>query len=59
MKKTLLKCTNFTSKDIKFENKLDRQYFRQDVVQLAKSLLGKLMVRKINGSTIKAVIVET
>jgi DNA-3-methyladenine glycosylase len=29
------------------------------VVELAKSLLGKVMVRKINGSVIKAVIVET
>lgn len=55
----MLRCGNFTAKDIKFENKLDRKYFRQEVVDLAKSLLGKVMIRKINGGVIKAVIVET
>lgn len=59
VKLSMFKCTNFSHKDIKYENKLDRQYFRQEVVELAKSLLGKVMVRKINGSLIKAVIVET
>jgi DNA-3-methyladenine glycosylase len=50
---------NFTIKDIKYENKLDRKYFRQDVVELSKSLLGKLFVRKTENGIIKAVIVET
>lgn len=27
-----MKIGNFTSKDIKFENSLDRNYFRQEVV---------------------------
>lgn len=56
---TFFKGGNFTAKDIKYENKLDRKYFRQDVVELSKSLLGKVMIRKINGGVIKAVIVET
>ena len=50
---------NFTVKDIKYENRLDRMYFRQEVVDLGKSLLGKVMIRKMNGGVIKAVIVET
>lgn len=52
-----MKIGNFTEKDIKFENPLDRKYFRQEVVDLAKSLLGKLFVRKTPDGVIKAVIV--
>ena len=52
-----MKIGNFTEKDIKFENALDRKYFRQEVVDLAKSLLGKLFVRKTPDGVIKAVIV--
>ena len=52
-----MKIGNFTEKDIKFENPLDRKYFQQEVVDLAKSLLGKLFVRKTPDGVIKAVIV--
>jgi len=48
---------NFTAKDIKYENKLDRKYFRQEVVELSKSLLGKMFVRETPQGVIKAVIV--
>jgi hypothetical protein len=48
---------NFTEKDIKYENKLDRKYFRQDVVTLAKSLLGKVFIRETEDGIMKAVIV--
>ena len=50
---------NFVAKDIKFEQKLDRKYFRQEVVDLSKSLLGKLFVRETPKGVMKAVIVET
>ena len=50
---------NFTVKDIKYEKKLDRKYFRQDVETLSKSLLGKIFVRETSKGVIKAVIVET
>ena len=50
---------NFVAKDIKFEHKLDRKYFRQEVVDLSKSLLGKLFVRETPKGVMKAVIVET
>ena len=50
---------NFTIKDIKHEKNLDRQYFRQEVVDLSKSLLGKLFVRETSKGIMKAVIVET
>jgi 3-methyladenine DNA glycosylase Mpg len=50
---------NFTDKDIKYEESLDRKYFRQDVVTLSKSLLGKMFVRKTAKGIIKAIIVET
>ena len=50
---------NFTSKDIQYEEKLDRKYFRQDVETLSKSLLGKMFVRETPKGVIKAIIVET
>lgn len=54
-----MRSPNFSAKDIKYEHKLDRTYFRQEVVELSKSLLGKVMVRKTEQGLIKAVIVET
>lgn len=48
---------NFTKNDIKYENALDKKYFRQDVVTLAKSLLGKVFIRETEDGIIKAVIV--
>lgn len=50
---------NFREKDIKYQNQLDRKYFRQEVVDLAKSLLGKLFIRETPQGSIKAVIVQT
>ena len=50
---------NFTEKDIKYEKKLGREYFRQEVVELSKSLLGKVMVRDTPQGTMRAIIVET
>lgn len=44
----------------KSSNKLDKEYFSKEVVELAKDLLGKIIVRKLkNGDTIKVMIVET
>ncbi|MCF8368727.1 MAG: DNA-3-methyladenine glycosylase [Bacteroidales bacterium] len=40
--------------------KLDRTFYtREDVVQIARDLIGKLIVSKINGFTTSAVIIET
>lgn len=41
------------------EVSLKREFFRQEVVELAKALLGKVFVRKTEKGLIKAVIVET
>lgn len=57
--KLFIKSGNFSLKDVKFENQLDRKYFRQEVVELSKSLLGKVFVRETPQGIIKAVIVET
>lgn len=54
-----MKSGNFTLKDVKHELKLDRKYFQQEVVELSKSLLGKLFVRETPEGTMKAIIVET
>ena len=51
--------TNFTEKDIKGEKKLTREYFRQDVVELSKNLLGKVMIRETPEGVMRAIIVET
>lgn len=53
------KGANFSQKDIRYENQLDRKYFRQEVVELAKSLLGKMFIRETPQGIIKAIIVET
>ena len=53
------KTTNFKMYDIKNEAKLPREFFRQDVVELSKALLGKVFVRTTKEGTIRAVIVET
>ena len=53
------KGANFSEKDIKYENQLNRQYFRQEVAELAKSLLGKMFIRETPQGIIKAIIVET
>jgi DNA-3-methyladenine glycosylase len=43
-----------------FANKLNRSFFlRNDVVLIAKELLGKVLVTKIDGNISKGVIVET
>ncbi|MGL5268271.1 MAG: DNA-3-methyladenine glycosylase [Spiroplasma sp.] len=39
--------------------KINQDFFLSDAVTLAKKLLGKILVRNINGQTIKARIVET
>lgn len=38
---------------------LDRKYFRKNTLDLAKDLLGNILVRKIDGQIIRAKIVET
>lgn len=38
---------------------LDKSYFRSDALTLAKSLLGKILVREVDGKIIKSKIVET
>lgn len=38
---------------------MNRDFFRQDAITLAKNLLGKILVRKIDGKTIKSLITET
>lgn len=39
--------------------RLKYKFYQKDAVQAAKDLLGKIIVRKYNGKTIKAKIVET
>lgn len=39
--------------------RLYKEYFKKDVITLAKNLLGKVIVRKINGYTLKVRIIET
>ena len=39
--------------------KLEREFYLQDTVEIAKNLLGKTLVHKISGKTIKAKIIET
>lgn len=38
---------------------MDRNFFNRNTVDVSKDLLGKYIVRKINGKTIKAMITET
>lgn len=38
---------------------MNRDFFRQGAVNLAKELLGKKIIRKINGKTIESIITET
>ena len=38
---------------------LSRSFYGRDTVDVARDLLGKILVRKINGNTISGVIVET
>lgn len=38
---------------------LTRSFYGRDTVDVARDLLGKILVRKINGNTISGVIVET
>lgn len=38
---------------------LDKAYFKSDAVTLAKSLLGKILIREIDGKVIKSKILET
>lgn len=38
---------------------LDKDYFQKDALYLAKDLLGKILVREVDGKIIKARIVET
>lgn len=39
--------------------KLNREFYLQDTVEIAKKLLGKILVHRISGKTIKAKITET
>ena len=39
--------------------KMDRDFFKQDAVTLAKELLGKILIRKVDGKIIKSLITET
>jgi DNA-3-methyladenine glycosylase len=41
------------------EQRLDREFFMTNGVDLAKKLLGKIIVRNINGQLVKVKIVET
>lgn len=38
---------------------LDKSYFKEDALDLAKDLLGKILVREVDGKIIKCKIVET
>jgi DNA-3-methyladenine glycosylase len=38
---------------------MNRDFFRQDAVTLAKKLLGKILIRNIDGKIIKSLITET
>ena len=38
---------------------LNKEFFKQDALTLAKELLGKTLVRKVDGVTLKGKIVET
>lgn len=38
---------------------IDKSYFQSDALSLAKDLLGKILVREIDGKIIKSKIVET
>ncbi|MDE1811417.1 MAG: DNA-3-methyladenine glycosylase [Thaumarchaeota archaeon] len=38
---------------------LARSFYARDTVDVAKDLLGKILVRKINGNTISGIIIET
>ncbi len=40
-------------------NKLDREFYSQDTVKVARQLLGKTLVRKIGKTTISGIITET
>lgn len=60
MSKLLMpKITGFSGYKSGKEKDLPQQFFRQEVVDLAKALLGKVFVRTTKKGTIKAVIVET
>ena len=39
--------------------KLPRSFYLDDTVNVAKKLIGKLLVRKIDGETLSAIICET
>ena len=39
--------------------RLGRDFYNRDTLTVAKELLGKVLVRKINGVTLKGKIVET
>lgn len=39
--------------------RLDREFYSQDTIQVAKQLLGKTLVRKIGSTTISGIITET
>lgn len=54
-----MRSGNFSDKDIKQEVSLDRKYFQQEVVELSKSLLGKMFIRETPEGIMKAIIVET
>jgi len=49
----------FTPYDSTKESFLTREFFRQEVVELAKQLLGKVIVRELPDGIVRAVIVET
>ncbi|MGL4773087.1 MAG: DNA-3-methyladenine glycosylase, partial [Clostridium sp.] len=39
--------------------KLQKDFYKQDALSLSKALLGKILVRKVNGKVLKGKIVET
>jgi DNA-3-methyladenine glycosylase len=40
-------------------NIIPRSFYARDTVEVAQDLLGKILVRKINGNTISGIIIET
>lgn len=40
-------------------DRLERKFYAQDTIQVAKNLLGKMLVRKIGKNTISGIITET
>jgi DNA-3-methyladenine glycosylase len=50
---------NISNKDKMVGEVLDKEFYARDTAQVARELLGSILIRKINGETLGGVIVET